>query len=54
MGNMFTITVVSENPDFAEENIQIAITEIQRIEALFTTYNKESQTNLIKTTITTT
>ena len=47
MGNMFTITVVSENPGFAEENIQIAIAEIQRIEALFTTYNSESQTNLI-------
>ena len=47
MGNMFTITVVSENPVFAEENIQIAIAEIQRIEALFTTYNAESQTYLI-------
>ena len=47
MGNMFTITVVSENPDFAEENIQIAIAEIQRIEALFTTYNANSQTYLI-------
>ena len=47
MGNIFTITVVSENPDFAEENIQIAIAEIQRIEALFTTYNANSQTYLI-------
>lgn len=47
MGNTFTITVVSESPNFAEENIQIAITEIQRIEALFTTYNSESQTYLI-------
>lgn len=47
MGNMFTITVVSEDPVFGEENIQIAIVEIQRIEALFTTYNTESQTSLI-------
>lgn len=47
MGNIFTITVVSEDAIFAEENIQLAIQEIQRIEALFTTYNNESQTNLI-------
>lgn len=47
MGNMFTITVVSENPILAEENIQAAITEIQRIEALLTTYNAASQTNMI-------
>lgn len=47
MGNIFTITVVSEDAIFAEENIKLAIQEIQRIEALFTTYNNESQTNLI-------
>ncbi|WP_432673065.1 FAD:protein FMN transferase [Flavobacterium sp. SM2513] len=47
MGNIFTITVVSDNPTFAAENIQIAIEEIQRIEAIFTTYNIDSQTNLI-------
>ena len=47
MGNRFTITVVSSDPDFAETQIQIAITEIQRIEALFTTYNSNSQTALI-------
>ena len=47
MGNIFTITVVSEDAIFAEENIHLAIQEIQRIEALFTTYNNESQTNLI-------
>lgn len=47
MGNRFTITVVSSDPDFAETQIQIAITEIQRIEALFTTYNSKSQTALI-------
>ncbi len=47
MGNIFTITVVSENADFAQKNIQLAIEEIQRIEALFTTYNTESQTYII-------
>lgn len=47
MGNLFTITVVSEDPFFAEENITAAVTEIQRIEKLFTTYNPESQTSLI-------
>lgn len=47
MGNIFTITVVNENADFANENIQTAIAEIQRIEALFSTYQKDSQTNLI-------
>lgn len=47
MGNIFTITVVSEDAIFAEENIHLAIQEIQRIEALFTTYNNESQTNII-------
>lgn len=47
MGNIFTITVVSEDAIFAEENIDLAIQEIQRIEALFTTYNNESQTHLI-------
>ena len=47
MGNLFTLTVVSEDPEFAQENIEIAIAEIQRIEALFTTYTTESQTHLI-------
>jgi thiamine biosynthesis lipoprotein len=47
MGNNFTITVVSDRPDFAAENIQAAVTEIQRIEALFTTYNQTSQTHRI-------
>lgn len=47
MGNQFTITVVSEDPFFAEENITAAVTEIQRIEKLFTTYSATSQTHLI-------
>lgn len=47
MGNNFTITVVDENEFRASEHIQIAIDEIKRIEQLFTTYNENSQTNLI-------
>jgi thiamine biosynthesis lipoprotein len=47
MGNRFTITVVADDEEFANENIQAAITEIQRIESLFTTYRPESQTNRI-------
>ncbi len=47
MGNIFTITVVSENAVFAEENFKVAIAEIQRIETILTTYHPESQTNKI-------
>lgn len=47
MGNQFTITVVSDNPAFAEENIAASVTEIQRIESLLTTYSSCSQTYLI-------
>jgi len=44
---MFTITVVADDETFALENINAAITEIRRIEQLFTTYNANSQTNRI-------
>ena len=47
MGNNFTITAVGENAEFANDNIQAAVAEIQRIEALFSTYQKKSQTSLI-------
>ena len=47
MGNMFTITVVADDSVFADENIALAIAEISRIEALFTTFNNKSQTNII-------
>lgn len=47
MGNNFTITVVADEKDCAYENINLAIEEIQRIERLFTTFNNDSQTNLI-------
>jgi thiamine biosynthesis lipoprotein len=47
MGNNFTITVVAQNEKTANENINLAINEIRRIEALLTTYKNDSQTNLI-------
>jgi thiamine biosynthesis lipoprotein len=47
MGNNFTITVVADEDAFAQQSIDRAIKEIQRIEKLFTTFNSDSQTNLI-------
>ena len=47
MGNRFEISVVSEDAQWAEEKIDPAVTEIQRIEKLFTTFDESSQTNLI-------
>ncbi|SHM31796.1 thiamine biosynthesis lipoprotein [Flavobacterium saccharophilum] len=47
MGNNFTITVVAGNEKTGNENINLAIEEIRRIEKLFTTYKEDSQTNLI-------
>ncbi|KQX00817.1 FAD:protein FMN transferase [Flavobacterium sp. Root420] len=47
MGNNFTITVVAANEKTGNENINLAIEEIKRIEKLLTTYKEDSQTNLI-------
>ena len=47
MGNRFEITVADENEETAFSHIDAAIDEIGRIEALLTTFNEESQTNLI-------
>lgn len=47
MGNRFEITVVHEHEKFANESISSAVAEIQRIEKLLTTFNDDSQTNLI-------
>ncbi|HEU0065355.1 MAG TPA: FAD:protein FMN transferase, partial [Flavisolibacter sp.] len=44
MGNRFELTVISENEKTAEENIDLAIQETKRIEALLTTFNETSQT----------
>ncbi|MBZ0245399.1 MAG: FAD:protein FMN transferase [Cyclobacteriaceae bacterium] len=47
MGNTFEFCVVADNPEWANERIDDAIAEIQRIEALFTTFKDDSQTNQI-------
>lgn len=47
MGNNFTITVVANNEKTGNENINLAVEEIRRIEKLLTTYKEDSQTNLI-------
>ena len=47
MGNRFEITVVADDPVWANERIEDAVKEISRIEKLFTTFDESSQTNLI-------
>lgn len=47
MGNRFEISVVSEEEVWAEARIDDAVAEIQRIEALLTTFSDNSQTNQI-------
>lgn len=47
MGNNFTISVVADDVDFAQQNIDRAISEIRRIEKVFTTFSDDSETNLI-------
>ena len=47
MGNQFAISIVHEDDKYAEECIDKAIREIQRIEKLLTTFNDTSQTNEI-------
>lgn len=47
MGNAFQITVVSDDENEANQNIDEAINEIKRIEALLTTFKPTSETNLI-------
>lgn len=47
MGNRFTISVVSEQEEWAKTQIDDAISEISRIEKLLTTFSDDSQTNQI-------
>ncbi|MEP6676440.1 MAG: FAD:protein FMN transferase [Ferruginibacter sp.] len=47
MGNRFEITVVSDDENSANADIQAAVDEIKRIEKLLTTFSADSQTNLI-------
>jgi FAD:protein FMN transferase len=47
MGNVFNISIVSDDEQHAAHAIDAAITEIQRIEKLLTTFAESSQTNHI-------
>jgi thiamine biosynthesis lipoprotein len=47
MGNQFEITVVSEEKEYATQQIETAIAEIQRIERLLSTFREDSQTSAI-------
>lgn len=47
MGNKFEISLVANNAHWAEERIDAAVVEIQRIEKLLTTFSSESETSLI-------
>src|SRR5689334_19671909 len=47
MGNRFEFTVVGNDPLWANEKIDAAIAEVKRIERLFTTFDENSQTNLV-------
>ena len=47
MGNRFEITVVSDDAAWAQERINDAIAEMQRIERMLTTFNEDSETNRI-------
>lgn len=47
MGNRFEITVNAETEAKADEFIKIAVNEISRIEAILSTYQPHSETNII-------
>lgn len=47
MGNQFEFCVVAEKKSWADEQIDLAIAEVKRIEDLLTTFKDESQTNQI-------
>jgi len=47
MGNRFEITVVGDDPAWADEHIDAAVEEIRRIERLLTTYDDSSETSQI-------
>jgi len=47
MGNTFEITIVADDEGWAKEKTGLAVEEIKRIERLLTTFNDNSETNLI-------
>jgi thiamine biosynthesis lipoprotein len=47
MGNMFSLSIVADEEEYATHCLDAAIAEIQRIERLLTTFDEKSQTNQI-------
>ena len=47
MGNRFELSVVAADEQWANEQIDVGIQEIQRIERLLTTFNDQSETNRV-------
>lgn len=47
MGNHFELSVVTDSEKNGNEKIDIGVKEIQRIEKLLTTFNDDSETNLV-------
>ncbi|MBT8189853.1 MAG: FAD:protein FMN transferase [Bacteroidia bacterium] len=47
MGTRFEITATAENQSIASDAVNVAIREIERIEALISSWQRESQTSLI-------
>lgn len=47
MGNRFEITLQADDPEQAEACLEAAVAEIQRLEALLTTFSDSSETNQI-------
>jgi len=47
MGNTFEFTVVANDENWAHQKIGLAVDEIKRIEKLLTTFDENSQTNLV-------
>src|SRR5258708_30600821 len=47
MGSQFEITVVAHTKEWADEMIDVGVSEIKRIEKLLTTFSDDSETNLI-------
>lgn len=47
MGNIFNVSIQASDPEYAEQCLDAAIAEIQRIEKLLTTFDDSSQTNQI-------
>ncbi|MFM1913089.1 MAG: hypothetical protein RIR51_927 [Bacteroidota bacterium] len=47
MGNSFSLGVLSEKEEKAQFDLNLAISEIKRIEKLFTTFDESSQVNMI-------